>query len=189
MSGGKPDLATVAALSSVLDRIDATNTAQPPRLKELSAAIHSPIPSTALEQTPSAEYIPPTSVVTATGTPVNVWLEYFDPASKRNYYHNLETKETTWDKPAIFVPASTAQSSSTRLSSGDEYRFAGAFNTQSGRFTAVKPHLFDAVSPLSLLHPHCLHERRRRLLVEHWSGCRPLRAPARPLRRSAGTRA
>jgi len=27
------------------------------------------------------------------------WITLFDPKSKRNYYYNRETKETTWQNP------------------------------------------------------------------------------------------
>lgn len=163
MSEANPVLSTVAALSSVLDRIDACNTAQPLQ-QPVRAITTTPSSSMTLEKATSTA-----SVVRASdpAAAADVWLEYFDAASQKNYYHNPLTKETTWDKPKVFVPVPAMQTPSLRLSSGDEYRYAGAFNTQSGRFTTVKPHLFDPVDPSPHLCPTFPHFRCHR-------------APARP---------
>lgn len=161
MSEANPVLSTVAALSSVLDRIDASNTTQPQQ-QPVRPVTTAPSSSVVIERTTLATVRRPADSAVIANHPaaaVDVWLEYFDPASKKNYYHNPLTKETTWDKPKVFVPAPAAQTPPLRLSSGDEYRYAGAFNTQSGRFTAAKPHLFDPVGPSPHLCPRFPHLR------------------------------
>lgn len=146
----QPDLySNISALSSVLDRIDST--AKPKKIAKVSTDEK----RTELTSTAAASSLPSSSAASLVTAPVvPVWCEYVDPASRKSYFYNLVTKETTWDKPEHFIPAPTSSNNSsnannTGTSDLGSYRSVGLFNAQDGRFTATKAHLFDEVPFMS----------------------------------------
>lgn len=72
----------------------------------------------------------PTTVV-ATDVPYG-WVEYFDPATKRPYYHNIILNTTQWEKPEALInpPGSETAKDS-------DYVEKAYFSKESGRFSGT----------------------------------------------------
>lgn len=61
------------------------------------------------------------------------WVEYFDPASKLPYYHNVILNKTQWNKPQMVDPPSTAST----VNHNSEYVEKAYFSKDSGRFSGT----------------------------------------------------
>lgn len=134
----------VSALCSLLDRIDSKKV---PRTNNAG--------DVALSRTAAALATKPAQINLA-AQPIVLWHEFIDASSGKSYYHNYETKETTWEKPTTFIPAipvatvasipvtshvEIARSSST----ADDYRATGFFNAKDGRYTGQSSRHFTQV--------------------------------------------
>lgn len=60
------------------------------------------------------------------------WVEYFDPATKRPYYHNIILNTTQWDKPAALIEVSGAEAAK-----DTDYVEKAYFSKESGRFSGT----------------------------------------------------
>lgn len=137
---------TISALSSILDRID-TNNSKPskaPRISQ-SASSRNEAPDSNRNNENFKSQTATAASLSQNETTSIKWMEYFDTSSMKNYYYNVETKETTWEKPALFIPFSRVPTNSSNSISSDEYRFTGTFNRQNGRFSSLPSHLFTEV--------------------------------------------
>jgi hypothetical protein len=88
----------------------------------------------------------------------DIWHEFIDPSSGKSYYHNYTTGQTSWDKPAHFIPfvapiapaafplaaaagaaiaGGMTPSSSSLATTGSyqDYRSVAYFNSNNGRYT------------------------------------------------------
>lgn len=159
----------VSNLSTILDRIDSTNV-RPRKMKRLDDSATGNIAvvkdvcdeakfaqvdyaSLPKEDPVSDHKIENTHIVQ---NPLQ-WLEYHDHRSKKNYYYNVETKETTWERPDEFVsiPVTSVPTNNIAATSiSEEYRFTGAFSAQNGQFTTLKSHLFNEVNIISIILYH-----------------------------------
>ena len=71
------------------------------------------------------------------------WEALVDDESKDTYYHNTETGETTWDKPADFDDAPVAPQSKWEALVDEESKETYYHNTETGETTWDKPADFD----------------------------------------------
>ena len=87
----------------------------------------------------------------------DVWYEFLDPGSGKCYYHHYGKNETSWEKPASFIPyvppvppVTPTVSHSTTLpitATNAEYRAVGYFNQNNGRFSGTSTY-WEQVSHL-----------------------------------------
>lgn len=79
------------------------------------------------------------------------WMRYKDPTTSLDYYYNIRTGVTQWERPAAFTESATSSSSSSSISTassygsasgyayglcGDAYSAQASFNKKAGSFAA-----------------------------------------------------